>query len=163
FLYVGTLDDRLDLDAVTETAARWPHGRVVLVGPRPDPAVLAPVEGLPNVIVHDPVGRAEVAGLISASDVCLLPHRSTPLTRAMSPLKLYEYLGGGARVVASDLPPVRGVDPSVHIVADGASYADAVAAALGRPRPSEAERRGFLAANSWASRHERILDVALAE
>ena len=44
-----------------------------------------------------------------AAQVCLVPHRETPMSRAMSPLKLYEYLGAGSPVVATDLPPIRGV------------------------------------------------------
>ncbi len=81
----------------------------------------------------------------------------------MSPLKLYEYLAGGARVVATDLPPVRGVDPSVLLVEPGGAFADAVAQALEQPRPSEETRRAFVQANSWRSRHEAFLDLALAD
>lgn len=162
-VYIGTLDDRLDTAALVDVAARWPCGSVVLAGPPVASSVLERLDGVPNVVIRPPMGRTEVAAVVVASDVCLLAHRTTELTCAMSPLKLYEYLAGGARVVATDLPPVRGVDPSVLLVAPGGAFADAVAEALEQPRPSEETRRAFVQANSWTSRHEAFLDLALAD
>lgn len=162
-VYIGTLDERLDTAALADVAARWPSGRVVLAGPPVAQSVLARLDRVPNVVIRPPMGRTELAAVVAASDVCLLAHRTTELTRAMSPLKLYEYLAGGARVVATDLPPVRDVDPSVVLVEPGGAFADAVATALERPRPSEETRRAFVQANSWTSRHEAFLDLALAD
>jgi len=90
-------------------------------------------------------------------------HRELPLTRAMSPLKLYEYLAAGLPVVATDLPPVRGVHRSVELVcaADG-DYPRAVRAALARPRTGESERLAFIEQSSWRARHDELLDLALA-
>ena len=42
FLYVGTLDSRLDVEAVRAVARAWPQGSVVLVGPIADREHLAP-------------------------------------------------------------------------------------------------------------------------
>ena len=106
--------------------------------------------------------HAAVTGLIRLADVGLIPHVHSPLTEAMSPLKLYEYLAGGLPVVAADLPPVRGVDPRVALVADGAGYPDAVRAALELGRAGEDERLTFVHTNSWSARHDRLLDLALA-
>jgi teichuronic acid biosynthesis glycosyltransferase TuaH len=99
---------------------------------------------------------------MAAADVCLLPHRRTPLTESMSPLKLYEYLASGRPVVASDLPPARGIDSRVMLVAPGGDFPGAVREALRSGPASESERRRFVERNSWARRHERILDIALA-
>jgi teichuronic acid biosynthesis glycosyltransferase TuaH len=162
-VYIGTLDDRLDTAALVDVAARWPSGSVVLAGPQVASSVLARLDRVPNVVIRPPIGRTEVAAVVSASDVCLLAHRTTALTCAMSPLKLYEYLAGGARVVATDLPPVRDVDPSVLLVEPGGAFAEAVAQALARPRPSEETRKAFVEANSWTSRHEAFLDLALGD
>ena len=41
FLYVGTLDSRLDVEAVLAVARAWPQGSVVLAGPLADPYHLA--------------------------------------------------------------------------------------------------------------------------
>ncbi len=161
-LYTGTLDERLDVPALLRIARALPQASVVLVGPLLAPEHLAPLRAATNVTIRPPLARPELLALVRAADLGLLAHRQLPLTRAMSPLKLYEYLAAGLPVVATDLPPVRGVHPSVELVAPGGDYPGAVRAALARGRAGEAERLAFLERSSWRSRHDALLDLALA-
>jgi glycosyltransferase involved in cell wall biosynthesis len=156
-LYVGTLDDRVDLDVIRSLAIRFPGGSVVLVGAEVDGAMSA-IRSVANVHVAPQVSRREVVGLVHAADVCLLPHRRTALTEAMSPLKLYEYVAGGRPVVASDLPPMRGVSPRIVLV-ENEHFADAVSSALQSPSLTEEERHAFVTRNSWSSRFEALFAV----
>jgi glycosyltransferase involved in cell wall biosynthesis len=160
-LYVGALTaERLDVEAISETAARFSRGSLVFVGPVADRAVVDPLRRHSNVRIQPPVGRAEVASVVHAADVCILPHRLNRLTRAMSPVKLYEYMAGGRPVAASDLPPVRAVDRRIVLVPEGHSFADGVEEALSRGPLTEDDRLAFIEANSWSRRHEQILRVA---
>jgi teichuronic acid biosynthesis glycosyltransferase TuaH len=160
-LYVGALSaERVDIEAISETAARFSRGSLVLLGPVVDRAAVDPLRGHSNVLIQPPVGRAEVASVIHAADVCIMPHKLNRLTMAMSPLKLYEYLAGGRPVAASDLPPVRAVDPRIVVVPEGHSFADGVADALSRGPLTDDDRLAFIDANSWSRRHEQILRVA---
>jgi teichuronic acid biosynthesis glycosyltransferase TuaH len=160
-LYAGVLDGRLDIAAVRDVAARFTHGTVVLLGLVRDPAALDPLRSVPNIRIEPPVGRAEVVSLIHAAEACVMPHRSTRLTAAMSPLKLYEYLAAGRPVAATDLPPVRAVDPRIVTVREGESFADGVADALDRGPQTDDERLAFIDANSWRRRHDELLSLAL--
>jgi teichuronic acid biosynthesis glycosyltransferase TuaH len=160
-LYVGTLDSRIDTDALGTVARAFPHGSVVLVGPITERPHLEPVLAEPNVVVHDSVSRDDVASLCHAADACLLPHRQTALTEAMSPLKLYEYLSSGSPTVATDLEPVRRAGGPIFRVAPGGDFAAAVQAALAAGPASESERRDFVERNSWATRSGEVLDLAL--
>jgi hypothetical protein len=81
----------------------------------------------------------------------------------MSPLKIYEYCAAGRPVAATDIAPVRGIHDHVVLVGDGQSFADGVERALAIGPIAEADRQTFLAENSWASRHDVILDLALAD
>jgi glycosyltransferase involved in cell wall biosynthesis len=161
-VYVGTLDSRLDVPGIADLARRRPDLQVVLLGPLPDPAYVAELAAVPNVHVHPSVGRAELVATLRNADVCLLAHRRTPLTEAMSPLKVYEYLAAGAPVIATDLPPVRGIDDRVLLVSTVDDFADVVPGALALGRADEAERTAFIAGNSWAARHERVFALARA-
>jgi glycosyltransferase involved in cell wall biosynthesis len=78
----------------------------------------------------------------------------------MSLLKLYEYLAGGRPVVATDMPPVRAVDPGIVRVREGESFADGVARALDRGPLTNDQRIAFIAANSWQRRHGELLALA---
>jgi glycosyltransferase involved in cell wall biosynthesis len=160
-LYIGTLDSRLDVEAVRAVARAWPQGTVVLVGPLTDRDHLAPVVTEPNVVIHEPVARQQVAALAHAADACLVPHNRTPLTEAMSPLKLYEYLASGRPIVATDLEPVRHVDGPVARVAPGGDFVAGVRAALAAGPVGEDVRRDTITANSWASRSAAVKALAL--
>lgn len=157
-LYVGSLESRVDVEALARAARAWPDASFALVGPLLEPDHFAALRQLPNVHLRPPASRPEVVGLVTATDACLLPHVDNALTRAMSPLKLYEYLAGGAPVAALDLEPIRGVSPRVVIRED---LAQAIGEALALGRAPEADRRAFAEANSWRSRQEAILEMAL--
>jgi teichuronic acid biosynthesis glycosyltransferase TuaH len=161
-LYAGTLDSRLDVPALLALARARPEASLVLVGPLVEPDHLQPLRAAANVVIRPPLGRAELTGLVRCADVGMIPHVHSPLTRAMSPLKLYEYLGGGLPVVASDLGPMRAVDPRVVIVPEGGELAGAVDRALSLGRMPEPERLAFVRKNSWRTRHDTLLDLALA-
>ena len=161
-LYVGTLDSRLDVAAVRAVARAWPAGTVALVGPLTEPQHLAPLLAEPNVVHHGAVERRQVAALACAADACLVPHNRTPLTEAMSPLKLYEYLASGRPVVATDLEPVRRVEGPVTRVAPGGDFVAGVGAALAAGPVSEQQRQEAIAANSWASRSAEVMALSLA-
>jgi hypothetical protein len=161
-VYVGTLDSRIDADAVLAAARARPEATVLLVGPVFDRERIGRLAAAPNVVIREPLPHAEVPAVIGAADACLLPHVRTPLTVAMSPLKLYEYLAAGRPVAAIDLPPVHGIDPRVVMAADAGEFAAAVDRALAAGPATEAERLEFVRRNDWRARHERILEFALA-
>ncbi len=158
YVYAGTLDDRLDLPAVRALAASLTEGSVLLVGPQP-----RPLPELPGVTVLPTMNQADLVATLAACDVGLVPHHVTPLTEAMSPLKLYEYLAAGLPVAtvalgAQDPAPGRlvrypGQTPDLPAAA-------AAARALG-PR-DEPSRRAFLTEHGWPGRTAAVLDLALA-
>ncbi|MGC2373744.1 MAG: glycosyltransferase [Solirubrobacteraceae bacterium] len=161
-VYAGTLDSRLDVTALLRLARQMPNSRIVLVGPLLDAPHLDPLRTTTNVEILPPLARAEAIALIRGADVGLVPHRDNALTRAMSPLKLYEYLAAGLPVVAADLAPMREVDASVMLVRPDEAYAPAVEAALARGRADEHARAAFITEHSWRARHDMLLDLALA-
>lgn len=159
-LYVGTLDSRLDVPGLLELAACRPDLHVVLLGVVGDAEAVAPLHRVPNIHVLPPTDRAGLVAAVRNSDLCLVSHARTALTEAMSPLKIYEYLAGGAPVLSIDLAPVRGIDPRVLLTDTTSQFADRLDEALALGPADEPERLAFVDANSWRSRHERILDVA---
>jgi glycosyltransferase involved in cell wall biosynthesis len=162
-LYAGGLDDRIDPVQLRAAAEASNGGTVFLVGPTFDAAYVDELAQIPHVRVHGRVDRGEITALVYAADACLLPHRRTDLTAAMSPLKLYEYLAAGRPVAAIDLPPVRRVDERVFIARRPEDFGDAVRAALTTGPMDEVARRMFVDANSWSSRHRALLGFAAAD
>jgi hypothetical protein len=120
------------------------------------------LRSIPKVTLFGWMGRGDYAGALVASDVGIIPHVASRLTSAMSPVKLYEYLGAGKPVVTVELPPVRGISERV-ISARPEDFVAAVRAALDQPQQDERDRQEFLRSNSWGARQERTLRVLLAD
>jgi teichuronic acid biosynthesis glycosyltransferase TuaH len=161
-LYAGSLDDRVDVEMVSRLAAAFPEGSITIAGPLQRPEHYAPLRALPNVGLPGRVERALLPGLVAAADACVIPHVRTPMTEAMSPLKLYEYLAAGRPVAAVRLPGTAGVSPRVRLCDPGADLAPAVRAALADGPAPEAERLRFVEDNAWERRIDRILDLAFS-
>jgi glycosyltransferase involved in cell wall biosynthesis len=156
--YAGTVDDRLDVNAIQALARSGVVSSIAIFGPVGDPRVAEQLSSEPRVHLLGSLGQRDLVGALMSLDVCLLPHNVTALTKAMSPLKLYEYLASGTPVVATDLPPIRNVDPRVILVADG-DFVAGVAAGLARPRLTAGERLEFVTNNAWHVRHEQLIDL----
>lgn len=160
-IYVGTLDERLDTEGIAALARSRPDLQIVLLGPAPDPGYLAGLEGLANLHIHEGVGRAELVAALRSCQVSLLAHRRTPLTEAMSPLKVYEYLAAGLPVVSIDLPPIRGIADRILVAPTTAQMGPVVDRALALGAAGDDERERFVRAHSWAARHRAVLDLML--
>jgi glycosyltransferase involved in cell wall biosynthesis len=158
-LYTGTVDGRLSAPHVSAVARAFPTGSVLVVGTIDRPGVQAEFADLPNVTVRNWEPRDVVRGLIFHCDAGLIPHVDSPLTRAMSPLKMYEYLAAGRPVVATDLPAVREVH-NVLVAGDIDGFIGAVRRALENGPAAEPARLEFIRANGWARRMTTLLEFA---
>lgn len=166
--FVGNVEGRrLDVDLLCALAAYDRSWAVVLVGPVGLPAPLrARLAAEPNVHLLGARPRARLADYLRAADVCLIPYRENPLTRAIYPLKLNEYLAAGRPVVATPFSPSLAGFAGVVDVAPASEFADAVKAVVdnpGRMAPSAvAARVAAAAANSWEARVERLAQLVEA-
>jgi glycosyltransferase involved in cell wall biosynthesis len=159
--YAGSLEGRIDVDALEQLARDLPGWNVVLVGQLDDPPWFATLADRPNVHIRGREPRPAVLAMMAAAQVCLVPHRRTPMTEAMSPLKLFEYLASGAAVVASDLAPMRGVSDRCLMVEPGAPLAPAVLRAASLPPASAAEITEFRREHDWSARYRQWRRAAL--
>lgn len=97
------------------------------------------------------VPMAEVPGHVAASDLCLVPHASTPHTNTTLPHKLFQYMAMRKPVVVSDLPPLeRVLDATDAGRTFAAGDADALADLL-RELAADPDERERLGANGRAA------------
>lgn len=113
------------------------------------------------------VAPDQVPSYIRASDILAMPYTSgTHSHKTMSPMKMFDYLGGGHPIVATDFPVVREVlvhKKNAFLVQPDSAQALAEGLRWVLQNPAEAQKLGKQAladANhySWANRTRRISD-----
>jgi glycosyltransferase involved in cell wall biosynthesis len=104
-LFWGLIDGRLDVNALKALSRIMTAGTIVLVGPEQDPdPILTKVSRLRKL---GSVAYKCLPAIAAAADVLIMPYHDLPVTRAMQPLKLKEYLSTGKPVVVTRLPAVE--------------------------------------------------------
>jgi GT2 family glycosyltransferase len=155
--YVGRLDERIDWTALETTVRDHPRARFVFMGPV-EPSVRsswARLAAFPNVEYRGTVPHERLAAALSALDICLLPHRVTPLTESMDPLKLYLYLAAGKPVAALGARVEPSLASWVKRAEGPADFSRLVGDLLDRKGP-EAPLRPDMSAHTWPDRVARM-------
>ncbi|HEX8200994.1 MAG TPA: glycosyltransferase [Isosphaeraceae bacterium] len=150
-LFWGVIDRRMDPACLERLAAEIPGGSIVLVGPEsdPDPAL----SRIPGVVRLPPVPYAELPGVARRADVLIMPYADLPVTRAIQPLKLKEYLATGRPVVARDLPAIRAWADCLDLADSAEAFARAVRLRWREGLPVHQEAaRARLGAEGWDSK-----------
>ncbi|HYU21349.1 MAG TPA: glycosyltransferase [Chloroflexota bacterium] len=156
-LFYGMLGWWVDMALVAGIARARPNWSVALVGTvvRAD---LEQVSGLANVHLLGWQPYESLPAYLQHADACLLPLVDSELTRAVDPVKVYEYLAAGKPVIATPLPELAKCGDLVDIVTTPEQAVEAVEGHLLDPG-GEARRRqqlGFAAQHTWQARANAI-------
>jgi teichuronic acid biosynthesis glycosyltransferase TuaH len=116
-VYVGSLhDERVDVELVAELATRTPGLSLALVGPDLLSAGSRRRLAGCGVSLLGPRPHALVPGYLQHADVVIVPHRVTPFTDSLDPIKAYECLAVGRPTVATEVAGFRGLGPPIASV-----------------------------------------------
>jgi glycosyltransferase involved in cell wall biosynthesis len=160
--YSGHVSSRLDLPLLREIALTRPDWTLVFAGSEWAAGCaeeLRALKALPNVYFMGLLPVEEVPRFIAGCDVCLIPYRVNDETRAISSLKLYEYLAAGRPVVSAPVPAAEEHAAVVRLAGgEVASWLEQIEAALQeRDDPAQiAARQAVAAENTWDRRVGQI-------
>jgi len=158
--YAGNL--RLRPELFRAVAAAWPQATLLLAGVGGE-ALARELADCPNVRFVGALPSRDVPAFLQHADALLLPHVVSPLTDAMDPQKVNEYLASGKPIVATPVAGARDHGELIRFATDAAGFVAAVGAALGE-RDEELRRRRRAAglARSWGDVAREALDAVLA-
>ena len=159
-VFWGLIDQRMDLQYIQQLAASMKRGTIVLAGPaeHPDPALFA----APRVARLAPLDYALLPRLAADAAALIMPYADLPVTRAMQPLKLNEYLATDRPVVARALPAVAPWADALDAVASPAEFVAAVHKRLAAGcDPAQLAARQRLQRESWQAKADLFEHWAL--
>lgn len=151
----GVIDRRMDTAFIQNLAEYLTQGTIVLTGPEqePDPVMAH----LPRIYKTGALPFASLPALAREAAVLIMPYADQPVTRAMQPLKLKEYLATGRPVVVRDLPANRDWADALDLVSTPEQFVQAVKLRLETGLPPEHRlARARLVQESWQSKAQRL-------
>ncbi len=152
--YTGTLHlDRLDVDLLSDVANKIAPGTIVMIGPNQLPvSINRQIKRIPNIILLGEVPMPELPSLMKSFNITIVPHRVTPFTESLNPLKLYEYLAVGKPIISTPVAGFRNYPQLIYLAETGKQFSDHVASALNEPRYRVYQRRAEAANHTWGKR-----------
>jgi hypothetical protein len=154
-VYWGVIDSRTDLVFVKALGEAMTGGTILFVGPQDAPG--SDLVRLPRARVLPPVPFGDLPALAARASVLIAPYADLPVTRAMQPLKLKEYIATGKPVVVRRLPATAGWGDCVDLVDTPEAFVRAVLDRL-RAGVPEGQRlaRVRLEGEGWGVKAERL-------
>ncbi|MFI4861902.1 MAG: hypothetical protein ACIAXF_14620 [Phycisphaerales bacterium JB063] len=165
-LFWGLIDERLDLDWLDALLSAG-SAYVVLAGPRQNEFANTPGRlTSPAIVALDqvylgPIAHRDLAAHAASAQVLVMPYIDAPVTRAMQPLKLKEYLATMKPVVVRDLPATREWADCCDLASSAEEFVKRVRdrAQSGTPADQLAARKRRLPDESWAGKASELARV----
>jgi hypothetical protein len=157
-MFFGLIDRRLELAFLRRLGESMTEGALLLIGPQdnPDPALYT----LPRVALHPALPFPQLPAAARMADVLVMPYADLPVTRAMQPLKLKEYLATEKPVVVRDLPANQAWADCLDLCESAGQFASLVQQRCSTGVPHEQRRaRLRLESETWAEKARQFAHV----
>lgn len=154
--YYGAIADWFDLELMTEVARLRPQYAFVFIG-QVHMLDVSALKALPNTQLLGERHYRELPAYLARFDVCTLPFRMNRLTKAVDPVKVYEYLSQGKPVVSAPLPELAPLEGLLYFANGAAEFAAGIDRAIAERDTALVEKRvAFAAENTWAARVDAL-------
>lgn len=159
--YYGAVAHWFDAEKIVYLAKHLPECDFVFVGAVTEWEDVLQSQSNIKLLGEQPY--SELPSYLKTFDVCLIPFdTSTDLIKATNPVKFYEYLSAGKKVVATEIPelmPFR--DRYVYMANDDETFLQYVTACLNGTDTlaGPEECAAFARENDWQHRYEAFADM----
>jgi len=163
--YFGNIERRMDFSLLQDVIVSNQDKCFVFAGPYSKDDVPEWFFTTPNVHFTGRLPYDEMPAVVKGFNVALIPFKKDQYSRTIFPLKLFEYLGAGKPVVATDFnPDLQDFTGGTVYFADHASaFSDAINKAIHDDPIKELERIAVAHENTWEKRMNQLDSLLLDE
>ncbi len=153
--YYGAIADWVDVELMSDLAEMRPQYSFVIIG-EVHSGDVSRLSRLPNVQMLGEKSYHLIPSYLRLFDACLFPFKNNKLTKAVDPVKVYEYLSQGKPVIATPIPEVLDHGDLVYFAGSAAEFASQLDRALKESGDLKAKRIAYSELNSWARRTDSL-------
>lgn len=146
--YHGAIASWFDGELMAKVAGLRPDYQFVMVGPVSDPVVESALKSRPNIRLLGAIPYENLPAHIARFDVGIMPFTISPLTHAVRPLKILEYLSMQKPVVATPMQEILDW-PGVRIAGSAEEFAGKIDEALEAGFVDDGSIQRFVQASTW--------------
>ncbi len=158
--YVGNMQERFDVDLFEKVIKQTPDISYVFVGPVFSHKHFESLERYTNVHFIGTRDKQDIPLYIKGFDVCVMPHKIDDFTKAMNPIKLYEYLAAGKPTIITPIPGLDSFQGVVEVADDADMFIRKIRNALhNKNEDQNLARISFAKANTWSNRVNEITGI----
>lgn len=160
--YFGNIERRLDYKLLEETIHSLPDYSFVFAGPIDKQWVPINFKSLANVHFLGRVPYDKMPTVLKGFDVAMIPFKKDEVSQTIFPLKLFEYLGTGKPVVATDfnLDLKDFTGDTIKYSSTSTEFKEQIDAALkGDSLDLQEHRIAIASENSWQRRLTELSDL----
>lgn len=158
-LYVGSLDERFDLELLIKTARRSPELQYIIVGPESKERI---PNNISNVTALGPKPYEQIPAFMQHADIGILPLKMTEANHARSPMKIYEYGICGLPVISTPLRELQNrKEKFITFAKDPEQFHQQISGCLNRKNTLSEIAQSSSKQHSWQSITEKLLAMCL--
>jgi uncharacterized SAM-binding protein YcdF (DUF218 family) len=161
--YVGALSDyKIDFNLIYSTANLRKDLSWILIGEQREGQYspwMQKLKSLPNVYFLGKKQYSELPLYLRYLDVGTLPTLINEYTRSMFPMKYFEYISSGLRVVSTALEFTKFHNDGVRIGANANEFSQAINSQLKMGRLTDEESKSYVGDNTWEMRLKKMIDI----
>lgn len=151
--YIGSVDERLDYDLLSQVISRMPDELFVFVGRVRSEIGRHRLQSFDNVRLIGAKPPAELPSFVQQFDIGLIPFIKNELTAGIYPMKINEYLALGKPVIATDFADLSDFEPLIAVADSAQDFIQAIQQSLhSNSLIYEQLRKEMASSNSWENR-----------
>ncbi len=158
--YIGSIDDRLDLDLLKKLFEHFPETEFEFVGRVNDPEVKEFLSAHPQVLLAGAHPYTELHVFLSRYAVGIIPFVKNSFTAGIYPLKINEYLATGLPVVSTNFSKLSDFNAVASICDTDETFIESIEKYMSEDSAElRDKRKNFAALNSWERRAEKLSEL----
>ncbi|MCM8804958.1 MAG: glycosyltransferase [Candidatus Omnitrophica bacterium] len=160
--YFGVIDSLIfDVELMTEVAESYPDYSFVLIGPA-DRKVKKILSKYRNVFLLNEKDYDILPSYVKHFDILILPHLKNELFQSASPLKLFEYMATGKKIVSTDFFAVKPFSDFIFVAYSKKEFIAYISEALNTKSHDYKKQIETAKLNDWYQKIKQLNEIILS-